>query len=375
VKRESWRQRHKQFMLARRRYRRLKRRTQSREERDKAFKAIIGTLRAKHIARKSDIVWNSKRYTLVLPPNLSLRTSYDEVVDLVHDFRTLALKFRCPVFLDFSHVTQVSPAACLYLVAEVYRASKLAGQRHVHGNYPANAVVRRRLTEMGFFELIDVVDPVASGMGPDPQRTDIRFSTSNRVDAVLAKRLREAFELGRHAIAKSARKKLFEGVKEAMNNAYQHAYPKLGRDDIPVLPKRWWLAGSISENPNEMMVMFYDQGVGIAATLPRTFPEQFRGFIADLGIVDYGDAHVIKAATVIHRSGTKKSHRGYGLENIKNAVRICDTGELRILSRMGEYVYRSDGSETLIDRARPLGGTLIQWRVSTTSVTSSVVEA
>jgi hypothetical protein len=367
VKRISWRQKQKILGLLRRRLRKVKNRGLHDAEKWAEFLRVSKTLEVKYRKRISTIAWHDKQYTLVLPQVLSLRDHYDDVVDFLEDFRFLTLRHGRKVFLDFSLVKTVNPGACLVLVAEVYRARELMGRRAVHGNYPPDGVVRRRLVEMGFYDIIDVRDPDAPE-ADNATRMDIRFATSNRVDPIIAKELRMAFEVGRRAIARPARRKLFEGVKEAMNNAFQHAYPLGWKKPLPVLPRRWWLAGSISVAPHEMMVIFYDQGIGIPATLPKTYPEQFRAFVASYGLSTFGDAHIIKAATVIQRSGTKKSHRGYGLKNIKDAVTICDTGELRILSGQGEYVYTTDGSEALGDRTRPLGGTLIQWRVSAASV-------
>ncbi len=131
------------------------------------------------------------------------------------------------------------------------------------------------------------------------------------------------------------------------------------------------MAGSIDQDKREFMIMFYDQGVGIPVTVPRKHPiEHWGGLLSDLGLVP-NDANMIKAATLLGRSRTGEEHRGYGLQDVINIVKICEKGEVRILSGRGEYCYRSDGSEVSRNHKRNLGGTLIQWHLSRSPATDS----
>jgi len=258
----------------------------------------------------------------------------------------------------------------LVLVAEVFRGRHLAGQRRVNGNYPRGDQLPRLLTEMGFFQLIDVTDPVAEKQASGDIE-HIKFFTSSHVDAPLAKQLRLALTRGINAIRVEAQHRMYEGLKEAMNNAIQHAYLKVAPWRYPVMRDRWWMAGAIDRKRNELMMMFFDQGVGIPSTLPRRHNAAYKAAKAILGIDDTPSSR-IKIATRLGESTTRLSFRGKGLNDVRQFVTLCREGELRILSGRGEYVYNADGTEQLIDRSRSIGGTLIQWRVAQSSIEAPV---
>ena len=81
-----------------------------------------------------------------------------------------------------------------------------------------------------------------------------------------------------------------------------------------------------------LTIMFYDEGIGIPKSLPRTYPEIFRS----LGGLLNDDAQLIQAATKIKRSSTNKKNRGRGLKDIKDYVKSVNNGMLKILSQRGE---------------------------------------
>ena len=111
------------------------------------------------------------------------------------------------------------------------------------------------------------------------------------------------------------------------------------------------------------MMMLYDQGVGIPTTLPVKHPvERWGRFLTNIGRSN--DGQMIKAATMMGRTSTGQEHHGRGLQDVLRFVRVWGNGELRILSGRGEYVYRADGSDEVINHKRDLGGTLIYWRVA-----------
>ena len=81
---------------------------------------------------------------------------------------------------------------------------------------------------------------------------------------------------------------------------------------------------------------------------------------------------MIKAATLLGRSQTGEEHRGFGLRDIMNIVRVSGDGTLRIMSNRGEYRLNSDGSEHTQNHRRNLGGTLIEWRLSNPENSSEI---
>ena len=119
--------------------------------------------------------------------------------------------------------------------------------------------------------------------------------------------------------------------------------------------------------------MFFDQGVGIPSTLPRRHPSIFRK-LQELLQREDGPGARIQMALRVGESSTGHTFRGKGLNDVREFVRLCGEGELRILSGRGEYQYNANGTEKVIDHDRSIGGTLIQWRVAQSSI-AEIAEA
>ena len=148
-----------------------------------------------------------------------------------------------------------------------------------------------------------------------------------------------------------------------MTNVVHHAYPD-GADYLyPTIENQWWMSGSVNHNKDCLTAIFFDQGVGIPATLPATYAiEKISEFLANLGLMDT-DAARIKAAINLGRTSTDRPNRGRGLLNIRQFIAQSERGKLRILSGKGEYIFNSDGTEELKTHKQSIGGTLIQWLV------------
>lgn len=136
-------------------------------------------------------------------------------------------------------------------------------------------------------------------------------------------------------------------------------YPDDFVEESTLKDKLWWMSASINVRTKMLTIMFYDEGIGIPKSLPRTYPEIFRS----LGGLLNDDAQLIQAATKIKRSSTNKKNRGRGLKDIKDYVKSVNNGMLKILSQRGEYAYFSNEKEYIKNRNIPLCGTLIQWKV------------
>lgn len=324
----------------------------------------------RHIRKARYHAFSSPIYELKVPEKLSLKENYDQVVKLVHDMRLIALSERQRVGLDFGGVAEVGPATALYVAAEIYRCRHVQeGQRRVTGKHPEDRQIARLLKEMGFNDLLGIDDPDVSDEAPSVEY--IPFISSNRVEGTFALQLRQALEQGSSAIPPAFRKVMYGSLTEAMANVIHHAYPSGAEKKLIVMQSRWWMAGSIDRRKNELMMMLYDQGVGIPATIPRSHPvERWGGLLNMLG-VKADDGNLIKVATMLGRTQTRDEHRGRGLQDVLQFVKISEKGELRILSNKGEYIYNSDGSDEVGVHRRDLGGTLIQWRVSRSSAGSS----
>jgi hypothetical protein len=213
-----------------------------------------------------------------------------------------------------------------------------------------------------FFDLLEIQQPEANS---DVINTDvefIKFRSGHQTDGQIAKELRQALEDIAGPI--EAKKYLYTGLTEAMNNAIQHAYPIGQSYKIPVDHRRWWMCGSFDKSRHVLTILFLDQGVGIPATLPRSkhWDDVLR-FLRQLMMGRRDDAALIQAAIEVGRSATEEQGRGYGLYEMRRFVENSQDGHLRILSGSGECLYLKGGSVSLRRHRYPVVGTLIEWEV------------
>ena len=319
--------------------------------------------RIRGIRKERHLNFSTPVFTLDVPVDLRLEAEYDAIVDLVTNLRYLAISRRVPVCVDFGAVKHIGPAASLYLASEIFRCRYAQrGQIQVTGRHPDDSEIAGRLKEMGFNSLLGIDDShIPSTLSAVEY---IKYFTSCDVSGEMAYRLRKALEAGSSAIEERLQSAIYAGLTEAMTNVAQHAYLPLDGRQFLQMRGRWWMAGSIDRRTNELMIMFYDQGIGIPLTLPRTQPaERLRRVLQIIG-ANPDDGQMIKAATLIGRSRTKASHRGRGLQDIIEIVNVSSSGRLRILSNRGEYTYSSDGTEEVKTHSKDIGGTLIQWQIS-----------
>ena len=306
------------------------------------------------------------REQIVLPPIFSFWDNYDETVAVILSIREHGLRRNRRVLLHFTQVEVIDPAAALVLVAEIFRVRNLRSYDTVTGSYPRSRFIYELLREMGFYELLDIQErrdlPEAE---LDPGRpVFLRFSSSNRVDSELVDRLVSVVEQHLFKMNEIARGRLVAAIIEAMNNTLDHAHPiKIANE---TMPNRWWISASVDLVEREVMVMLFDQGVGIPATLEPTTYERIRarlrGAITLKSIAsEPSDGEMILAATELHRTGTGREGRGRGFRNMKQFVDVCADGELRVLSNRGRYSYMRE-AEAFDDETESIGGTVIEWR-------------
>jgi hypothetical protein len=302
----------------------------------------------------------------IAPPKvLSLEENYESVVSFIQRFRDIALDQEKNIYVDFRPIQKIHSNATLVLAAELDRWRRFRHVRLMARDINEwNPEVRRLLNEMGMFHLLNTKNsPRATRESETANLNYIKFQTHNLADGVRAKLLRIALERYAGKIAPKQTQLLFGGLTEAMTNVIQHAYPEGGLFINKPIKNQWWMAGSVNRSQKRLTVTFFDQGVGIPVTLPSKYTiERINEFLGVFGLLDT-DASRIKAAMELGRTSTNKENRGRGLQNIKEFVDASQEGQLRIISGRGEYVYNSNGSDTLINRDHNIGGTLIQWTV------------
>ncbi|PSO12628.1 MULTISPECIES: hypothetical protein [unclassified Sphingobium] len=266
--------------------------------------------------------------------------------------------------IHFDSVEVLEPAATLLLSAEIRRCKEYRihlGNVLINGTYPDDPNLVLQLQEMGFYRMIGVPDrpDIEDDREEDNRPRYLKFFTFDTVEAEAAALLTNLISVGAFAMNDQTKRRMTGAVKEAMGNAVEHAYPRIG--DLPAEPSRWYCTAYVNPAAGEMMIGLLDHGVGVPETLDPTAIEVVKSLITRWSWSP-GDGHMIAAATEIYRTSTGQSGRGRGFRDMKRFIDECDDGELRVLSNRGAYHYVR-GMEQIADEELSIGGTLIEWRV------------
>lgn len=298
---------------------------------------------------------------ITAPDILSLSRNYNQTIEFINNIREYGVRQSKRLSINFSRLKEIYPGAALVVAAEIDRWRRAKNFRpYLHREKYWNPTVRRLLDEMGLFDLVDAKNPPE--YVNNKSEIYIRFKSNTQAIGTLAKELR--LDLEQISGVVTRHKDLYGALIEAMKNTFQHAYPNDYEFDIHIELHRWWMCAAFDAHSKKLSVMFYDQGAGIPHTLPRQFTiERIRDWLAIVRLTE-NDAAIIKAAIAMGRSRTGEENRGNGLPKIRDYVAGGKNDRLRIVSGRGEYIYCSDGSESLNDQRMSLGGTLIQWEIS-----------
>ena len=275
-------------------------------------------------------------------------------------------------YFDFATIDYISPAAALVFAAEYDRARCFLKSWALKlYNRPAwkDSVVHK-LEQLGFFSLLDF--PIAPFRIEEGQLQITRLHQSDSIDQQQAHGF--LAELGRlmgvddDVNQKIGKLRLYEAIVEATENVTTHAYdPSPPRDEFVV--KRWWMTGAVDRGEGRLTIVVYDQGATIPARLPDSllWHEKLQRFSKRLFGTAEGvrssenDGKLLRLAMTKPASSTKKAHRGKGLGVLKSVAEQCVQGRLLVISRNGEYVYKSGHRPMYRQLVVPFYGTLIQW--------------
>jgi len=310
---------------------------------------------------------NKRRYvrTITPPPVLDLEENYESTISLLKSIRFATRTLNAKFMIDLKALREISPAAALLMVAECDRwreKTRHKWLRAVDANEWVPSV-RRRLKEMGFFEVLRTRNVPDGDIVPGEDRY-VPFLTGSRNVGPPAVALQKSIEdLGPALVDGPA---LYDGLVEAMTNVKQHAYRAPDGSDT----QRWWISASVNTSQNRMTVLVVDHGVGIARTIARDGKwELLRRALGPIVLKD--DAKLLAAAFSLdsaNRSQTREIHRGKGLrENIKGYVSTHESkGHLHVIANRGRYRFQRDSrtdfeSEVSSQLATEFNGTFIEW--------------
>jgi hypothetical protein len=322
-------------------------------------KWVWGTVTAKSGERLSRVLPHDT------PPVMSLDTAYRETIGFIHDFRLRvsnypSIKLRAHLahhggrigwirnYQDFKSVREISPAAALLMAAEYDRTRLISGPLAVVDLDKWDPEVRATLGALGFFELLDLPElpqiELASGIYIQRLTSERGANSKPAIDQIV-----DLFE--KAGGDEGLRLALCGAVVDALENVRDHAYPAEHFVGVRHVPN-WWFTGAADKNKRSLILGIYDQGITIPVSLPRRFglAAVTASFAAAFGLPfdaseSKHDGRAIEIAMQLSESSTGERHRGKGLSKIKEVVSRCGNGQLRIVSRNGEYLLRDGKAE------------------------------
>lgn len=313
-----------------------------------------------------------KSVVIQAPEILSFSNNYEATVKCLHDLKMAALLeppagTRRYVRIDFARIRELSTASALVLAAEIDRWRKVRkAQLRPRNIKEWSPTVKRLLVEIGFFDLLDVDRPKLPD-SPDPSRdiAILPMVSGNTLDrsklALIEDHLRTIANVFQQEPS------IYMALTEAAYNSIKHGYPKDYDFKFTTLKNQWWATGSWSPERSEIKLIIYDQGVGIAETLPSwDHWEELNNWLSSkhpvLSKVLKEHASMIEAALEVSRTSLTSGH-GQGLLDVVSPVDQLGGGCVRILSGRGQVLYEKDQKIVKIERSQHLGGTLIEWTI------------
>lgn len=306
------------------------------------------------------------RTIIQLPGIFSLTDNYDAVIEAIDGIRGCGGLFS----INFGAMTSISVAAALMLAAEIdicvrsesrTNNTKSAKTLKVWGDeWHKNAGIPLR--EMGFFDLLKIKPAMRNARGHLGE-VFVKFTSGVEAEGNGAIRIIERVEkvFAVEKIPPEIRMPMLAGMGEAILNTNNHAY-KDRTSDL----SRWWISASVNRHSNLLKVICYDRG----RTIPRTIVGSplWESIKENLGGKEERDENVIRAAMETQKTSTKKGHRGYGLQELRDIIDANNQGVMEVYSRNGMVEYTKkpgDEDATFAVRrlSRELRGTLIVWSI------------
>ncbi len=290
------------------------------------------------------------------------------LIDFLRLLRNAIYKYRKPVKIDFKATERMYSCGTLLLVAELDRLLRIVPKADISCRLPKNNIVHQVLQQVGLLRLLRNSARLQEG-DFDPSVKHWRFATGSCVDA--SQISNDIWDSMEGVMTPALNSSIYTGITEAMTNSVNHAYVEARQDGVAqkATDRRWWMFSQ--ELDGYLHVVMCDLGIGIPRSLPRTkdanpgWEETLSKFLS-LFAKPKREAAMIKAALEIGKTRTNLPHRGKGLRQIVDAIKVAgNDAEVKIYSNCGAYSMKPhvklDGH--LIQYKDSIMGTLIQWRV------------
>ena len=321
---------------------------------------------------------------LTLPKELDFHEHYDKTITNIHAIRKFARcrsRLKRPYklgYVNLDKVKRISTSAALVLTAELSRwddnISNITPK--TEGWDPS---IVKQLYDVGFFDLFsesDIDDEEMQNRGAT-EINHIKYIKGRSGYREPMQELKEKLTALGNKVNEdkisdihewlSKWKFLATGITEAITNVTHHAYPK--RHGFSSVDKYWYLGGSYNIKTNRIKIVFYDRGIGIPKSLPKSaIKKSVVDYLAKLniGITEKTkDDMLIKAAVEVNRTRTSKEGRGKGLQDLLEFIKKSNEGYMSILSGHGLYKYSSPAKSVKSEKFKyTASGTIIIWGIT-----------
>ena len=318
---------------------------------------------------KSVSIDQKLRATVHLPSRMNFSDAFEQTARVILIIRQFTENYALTrrnkkayklSYINFEGLEKISTSAGLVLAATLSGWNdKIAGSmKAIHENW--NDTIKTQLVQLGFFELFGLTPP-------DIVVGNSRIKSIKYIRGTSATDDKKIFELKdglQNILAVDLKKEkwlyLAAGITEAITNVIQHAYPDKGKTD-----KLWFMTGGFDTVTGELKIVFYDQGIGIPNSLPRTLGmEKLKKLLAQISRQD-DDASRIHAAVEMGRTRTNKAGRGKGVSDMLDFIKQRAAGYISIMSQKGLYKYTKGAKKAVKQDSliHPISGTLIIWSV------------
>lgn len=265
---------------------------------------------------------------------------------------------RQSICLNLKNVEQLQPSATLLFVSELHRMTKLKDKNvKIRCILSAHRKVNQVFDKLSLFKFLGKRCNIAPSLADNIQHWQFAYGSNAE-----GEKTDEILDRYDGQITKKLTSGLYVGLTEAMLNAHHHAYisPRNDNLDPNIKVNNWWMLSQ--EKDDFLYVAFCDLGVGIPETLPNTHPNLYQKIIA---LVQAGnkDGVAIREATGLKKTGTNKKGRGYGLNQMVNAVANELRGIIKIYSNHGMYRAESNDKNSVESFDSSINGTIIEWRI------------
>lgn len=318
-----------------------------------------------------------------LPQEMDFDGNYDKTVQALTAIRKLVelldsyKGFKLPVAaykigtVIFDKLEKISTSAALVLTAEISKWDSSIVKRLKPQEDGWQENIYDNFFQLGFFELFEnKPKKTHTGQSTPSHLNFVKYFRGDCSDSEKARKNKVELRTQISDLVGSKVPKwtiLHSGLSEAVTNVTHHAYP----DNVETNDKSWYLTGSYNTNTKEMMISFFDQGVGIPNSLPDSkIWEKVLSYFASTGVsIAEQKKHetLLKAAVSLDRTRTGQNDRGKGLQDLLEFIRQRAEGSLSIMSYYGAYQCNVISGKEHVSTAsfsRPLCGTLITWCVT-----------